>query len=59
MNFCTLSGKVAEYSKICLCLGKELSISSIICTKSCDRSLSAYSVTWVKHQRDVYYHTEI
>lgn len=44
MNFCTLNGKVAEYSRICLCLGKKLKISSIICTKSWDRSLSAYTI---------------
>jgi hypothetical protein len=41
INFCTLRGKVAEYSKICLFLGSVRIISSIICTKSCDNNLSA------------------
>jgi len=34
MNFCTLRGKVAEYSRICRCLGRKLSISSIMAMKS-------------------------
>lgn len=42
MNFCTLMGKVAEYSRIWRSFGKKLIISSIRTTKSWESNLSAY-----------------
>lgn len=48
MNFCTVTGKVAEYSKICLFLARKLMISSISTTKSWESSLSAFKRQRIK-----------